>query len=250
MDIQNWDTMGGDGSGGGPTGIPDPNNPGYDTAGWPLADQSSYPVGGEPGRVAHPSAPTPPGGVPPAAPDPTPPPVPPPPPAPGPLSGILAPFREAAPAFPNEPAFVPPPAFSYADFKPPSVSDAFDDPGYQWERGQTLDALNRDAAAKGILNDSGTAQAFLNLGNNIASTRLGDVYNRAFQTYGMNRQNALDNYNTNYKTRYVDPYVFNRQSQILDPYQAAFAAWQQRGNWYNQTQGTAANAAINFGNMI
>jgi hypothetical protein len=237
----------------GPTGIPDPNRPGYDTAGYPLntssAPQTEYPGGTQDDPNTQP------------VPRPAPPPVDPGAPVPrdahqtgsaappvptgatgeggdtlggggGAAGGILAPFSEAAPVFNQQPAFTP------QTFKAPSIGEAFDDPSYQWQRDETLSGLNRWAAYKGTLNDSGTARAFLDLGNNIANQRLGDVWSRAFTEYQGN-EGALER-----------AYGMNRQSQYIDPYTAMFNSWRARAQDYLQNQGTAANAYLGFGNLV
>jgi hypothetical protein len=235
----------------GPTGIPDPQNPGFDTGGFPLdnnpgirteyptdpSDPNTLPVPAptapvatpDPGRVAHTPVPTTQGPGP--APGPTPPPAPPPT-GGDPLGGVLAPFSEAGPQFPKVDPFTP------LQFKAPSIQDAFDDKAWQWQRDQTLDSLNRAAAAKGTLNDSGTLRGFLDLGNNIANQRLGDVWSRANTEY-QNNEGALER-----------AYGANRQTQSIDPFTAAYNAWKQRGDWYLGNQGNATNALLGFGQLF
>jgi hypothetical protein len=232
----------------GPSGIPDPNNPGYDTAGYPLDtaptqkteypsgipdDQSTWPAPPpqsptappeDPGRVAHHGAGG--GGQPGGAGE-----TAPPPPTEPTGGGILAPFDEAAPVLKQQPAFSP------LTFKSPSIQDAFDDSAWQWQRDQTLDGLNRWAAFKGTANDSGTGRAFLDLGNNIANQRLGDVWSRAYTQYSADEGAA------------ERAYGMNRQSQYIDPYTALYNNWAQRGNWYYQNQGNATNALMSFASM-
>lgn len=66
------------------------------------------------------------------------------------------------------------------NFKAPSVDEALTDPGYQFRLGQGQDSLQRWAAAKGTLNDSGTAKALIDYGQNAASQEYANVWNRQF----------------------------------------------------------------------
>lgn len=139
----------------------------------------------------------------------------------------------------------PPPPFQYADYegaqpftyddwRAPSVEQAMQDPGYQFRVGQGVGALQRWAAAKGTLNDSGTAKALIDYGQNAGSQEYANVWNRDFNAYQTNRRGALDTHNVNegnrfnaYKTNRqgaVDTYNTNYQTQYVDPYKASYQA--------------------------
>lgn len=157
----------------------------------------------------------------------------------GPPGGWTPPTPNPLPTPPTEtpPGYTPPPAFSYADyipgdpFKAPSWEDAMKDPGYQFRTQAGEQALQNWAASRGTLNDSSTANALIDYGQNAASQEYGNAWNRAFNTWGaneglrentytMNRRNAVENYNTNYQTQYVDPYKITYQGwkdATLDP---------------------------------
>lgn len=120
--------------------------------------------------------------------------------------------------------------FSYQDWKAPSVDEILADPSLRFRQEQGEGALQRWAAARGTLNDSGTAKALIDYGQNSAAQEYQNVWNRnfntyntnrrnAFDTYSVNRQGALDAYNTNYRTQYVDPYT-NRSAMERDRYAA------------------------------
>lgn len=216
----------------GPTGVPDPQNPGYDTAGYPLQD----------GRTGPPTANVPPAnGVPVnGAPNTTQPPpgpvadpAPPPPPAPGPnpSSGALAAYSEPAPAFPTMPAY------AGTQFKAPTMADALNDPGAQarWQRGQ--ESLQNWAAARGTLNDTDTAKMLLDYGQNSEAQDYGNVYARQFGTWQGNENQAQQQYG------------INRQTQTIDPWTAAYNEWVQKGNFYLNNQGTVANTALGFARL-
>lgn len=110
------------------------------------------------------------------------------PPAPAPAGGTtgtapnLGPFNETFQAptmrpLPQTPTLKPAPQFS---FQAPTAESAMSDPGYQFRLGQGVNALQRWAAAKGTLNDSGTANALMDYGQNAASQEYQNVWNRDY----------------------------------------------------------------------
>jgi hypothetical protein len=166
---------------------------------------------------------------------------------------------------PNLPSYTPPPAFSYdaytaatpfsySDFVAPDPGDLANDPWTQYTLKSQQDAINKSAAAKGVLNTGGTindllqnaqaidSQGYQNLWNNklqTYSTNRGnafDTYNtnegNRFQDYATNRQNAVDTYNTNYQTQYKDPFNYKYQA-AQDTYNAAAHNFDQ-GQYYSQ----------------
>ena len=174
---------------------------------------------------------------------------------------------------PNLPQFVAPPPFShpdytqpdpwsYQDWTPPTIDEAINSPGYQFRLGQGTDALQKWAAARGTLNDSGTAKALMDYGQNAASQEYGNVWNRGLDQYRTNRGNALESYNlnelnrlntyrtnregalgtynTNYRTQHVDPYQFEytRQTDLWEPQMETWRE-QNRMNALGFTQGSS-----------
>ncbi len=132
-----------------------------------------------------------------------------------PWSGVFTPpTPQALPQAPqfNAPGYTPPPAFNYQDFKGPSVSEALNDPGYQFRLSQGQNALQNWAAARGTLNDSGTAKALTDYGQNAGSQEYQNVWNRDLNAYQTNRAGAVQQYNTNYQTQYQDPYTASYQA--------------------------------------
>lgn len=188
----------------------------------------------QPQRQADPPAPTPP----PPGPGPAPAPVA----APAPTAQSN-PGAQAAPGnIPNysaPPAYVKPPAFSYDPFNAPAPQDLLNDPSYQFEFGQGMQAIGAKNAALGTLNTGGTIKDFESYGQNLASTRYNDLWNRKASEYTLNRSNALDTYNTNYGTQYKDPYAINYQSQYVDPFAFGMqsAGLQQNNNQFNASLG-------------
>lgn len=173
---------------------------------------------------------------------------------------------------PNLPQYVKPPAFayddyasgapfSYADWQAPSPDQVLQDPSYLWRKGQGEDSLQRWAAAKGTLNDSGTATALMDYGQGAASQEYGNVYGREFDIYRTNRAGALDTYNvnegnrfrdymanrtgalsqynTNYQTQYTDPYAFDYQRET-DLFAPQMAEWEAGVDFRNLRYGTDA----------
>jgi hypothetical protein len=180
-----------------PDGIPDPNNPGYDTNGNPMGRTSPItathggttgsgaPAGTTAGNVGQPVAPTPTGGGP----------------GTGNYPALATSLFGAMPAIPH------PPAFDYAPFAPPSANDILtSDPGFAFREQQGLGALQNSAAARGVLNTGGTLKDLIDYGQNSASQEYGNAFNRALGGYVTNFGNALTKYNTNYGTQYLNPY--------------------------------------------
>lgn len=142
-------------------------------------------------------------------------------PTPGPAPTFGKPDVGTAPALPTTAPF------SYKEFQAPSVDDALNDPGYKFRLDQGNNALQNWAAARGTLNDSGTAKALLDYGQGAGSQEYENVWNRDFGAYKTGFTNALDAYTTNYKTQTYDPYEasFNAWSRgTVDPTLAGFGA--------------------------
>lgn len=127
---------------------------------------------------------------------------------------------------PDLPTFQAPQAF-----RAPSVDEALSDPSYVFRRNQGQGVLERSAAAKGVLNDSGTAHELIDYGQNAASQEYQNIWNRDYNAY-----------NTNYQTQYVDPYKFGTQ-RALDMNAPRTATWME-GNVNNRAR-YAAEVAWN-----
>ncbi len=130
-----------------------------------------------------------------------------------------------APSF-NAPGYTKPPAFQFDDFRAPSVDEALNDPSYQFRKSQGESSLQNWAAARGTLNDSGTAKALIDYGQGAASQEYQNVYNRDFNTWNANLGNARNTYAANYGSQYLDPYsiAFQGENAAFAPQMAGFQA--------------------------
>lgn len=135
------------------------------------------------------------------------------------------PFVPPTPQF-HPPSYTPPPAF-----KPPTIDDLMKAPGFQWRVGQGEDSLQRWAAAKGTLNDSGTAKALIDYGQGAASQEYQNEYNREYGTY-----------QTNYQTQYADPYMHNWDSAVQQNANDVLGYSTQAQAGQRQTENNYANA--------
>lgn len=73
-------------------------------------------------------------------------------------------------------------------FDPSNIQN---DPGYQFQLSEGLKALQRSAAARGELLGGGTLKAITQYGQGLAGTEFQNAYNRASNTFQLNRQNNL-----------------------------------------------------------
>jgi hypothetical protein len=74
-------------------------------------------------------------------------------------------------------------------FQAPTLAEAQQTPGFQFELGTGVDALDKSAAASGNLFSGTQGTALEQYGTGLADTTYNDAYNRALQTY-------MTNYNT------------------------------------------------------
>lgn len=89
--------------------------------------------------------------------------------------------------------FIPPtPTFTPPTFTPPTADEALQDPGYAFRLDQGNKQLQNWAAAKGTLNDSSTANALQDYGQNAASQEYQNVWGRNFNAYGANLKSWED----------------------------------------------------------
>lgn len=122
-------------------------------------------------------------------------------------------------------------------FQAPTADQAKQDPGYQFGLDQGVNALDNSAAARGDLLSGNTARAITQFGNDYASTKYGDVYNR-----------ALNNYTTNYNTyQQQQANTYNRLAAMAGLGQTAT---QQLGNAGQSAASTIANINLGTGSQV
>lgn len=159
--------------------------------------------------------------------------------APGDFSSYLNQYQ-----MPTLPQFKGPPipqapAFSYADFKAPTLDEAKGQPGYQFGVNEGLQALQQSAASKGLLRTGGTLKDIQQYGQNAATQNYGNVLNQDLGIYNTNRAGAVQQYNTNYQTQYSDPY----KAQFAEA-QAEYAP--QLLQYQQQAQNAEQNAQFGY----
>lgn len=130
-----------------------------------------------------------------------------------PFLGTFTPPTAQYPLVPNTPVFTPPGYTPPPAFEAPTGAEVLSDPGYQFSVDEGRHAIEAGKAAAGTLNTGGTLKDILAWGQNYATTRYGDVYNR-----------KRDIYDTNYKTQYLDPYGFAYKG-ALDSFAPSMTAY-------------------------
>ena len=110
----------------------------------------------------------------------------------------------------DEAIFAPIPEFTFKAFNAPTAEDAQNEAGYKFRLDSGTDALQRSAAAKGVLRTGGTLKDVLSYGQNFATQEYNNVYERALKSYGAYYQGEKDRY------------------------APRFAEWQMGANWAKQ----------------
>ena len=119
------------------------------------------------------------------------------------------------------PVFTPPPAFEAPEFTMPQPGD---DPSYDFRLNQGLDAAQRSAAARGVLNSGGTIRDLQDYAQGFASQEYANTFDRAMRAYEARYKGAFDEWSSKYgisrdvyQSMY-DPWALNAQQSL--------AAWQ------------------------
>jgi hypothetical protein len=86
------------------------------------------------------------------------------------------------------------PQFNAPQFSAPTFEQAQNEPGYQFRLNAGTDALNRSAAARGVLRTGGTLKDITEYGQNFGAQEYKSVFDRAMQQYGTKYQAAKDTY--------------------------------------------------------
>lgn len=168
------------------------------------------------------------------------------PPAPVNLGGPL-PGLPATPEY-TPPGYTPPPAFAFRDFAPPDAETVKSRPGYEFRRKEGERSILNDRAHSGLLNTGSTLKDLVNYGEDYATNEYGNEWNRAATEYGMDRGNAVDTYNTNYRTQYQDPYQISRQGALdaFAPKMVGYSTQAAAGQRQNELDWSHAFDLSNF----
>ena len=84
-----------------------------------------------------------------------------------------------------------------AAFQAPTLADAQNNPGYQFNLQQGLGALGNQSTTNGQFGGGNEGQALVNYAQNAATNNYQQVYNNALNSYNTNAQTGLNAYNTN-----------------------------------------------------
>jgi hypothetical protein len=86
------------------------------------------------------------------------------------------------------------PQFNAAKFRAPSAQEVLTDPGYMFRLQTGTDAMEKSAAARGVLRTGGTLKDLIQYGQNFATQEYQNVYDRALKSHGANYQIEKDAY--------------------------------------------------------
>lgn len=118
---------------------------------------------------------------------------------------------------PGAPIFTPP------VFNRPTMEDAYNEPGYQFRVNAGNQALERSAAARGVLRTGGTLKDLVEYGQNFAAQEYGQVFNRALSSYDRQYQGARDAF---------APQMARYQAQVNAEQARALAGYQREWDAY------------------
>lgn len=132
-----------------------------------------------------------------------------------------------------------------APFQAPTGESILNDPSYQFRRDETLGGLASTRAAQGLYNSGGTVYDLGKLASNFASQEYGNMFNRDFNLWNANWNNALSKYNAQAGSSNE---VYNRANQQYQLARDIFYANQQNpySKLFNVAQ-LGANTAANAG---
>lgn len=120
------------------------------------------------------------------------------------------------------------------NFQAPTLEQAEQTPGYQFQLQTGANAIDANAAATGNLMSGNTGKSLEDYGQGLASTDYGNLYNQALQTY-MTNYNVWNNDTNN---------QFNRDATVAGMGQNAAG---QEGQLGQQAAGTMANVDLTGG---
>jgi hypothetical protein len=115
------------------------------------------------------------------------------------------------------------PGFEAPEFMPPDYEEALNEPGYRFRLDESIKALERSAAARGVLRGGGTLSGITERAGNMASAEYANVWNRALQRHQETYRGARDEYL---------PDLLEWQTQTAGMQRAADMAWQRAWDAY------------------
>jgi hypothetical protein len=115
------------------------------------------------------------------------------------------------------------PRLDLPKFDAPTFDAAKNEPGYAFRSQAGQDALQRSAAAKGMLRTGGTLKDLMEYGQNFASQEYSNVFNRAMQSYSLGNERLKDMF---------APQMQEWQMQSQAEIQRALAAFQREWQLY------------------
>ncbi len=118
------------------------------------------------------------------------------------------------------------PVFAPAPFVAPTAADAMNSPGYQFRLETGEQAVERSAAAKGLLRTGGTFKDIMDYGKNFAQGEYNSDFNNALQGYEANYQGQKDSF---------APKLAQWQLQSQAQMQAILAQYQRQWDIYSFT---------------
>jgi len=85
--------------------------------------------------------------------------------------------------------------FAQSSYKPFTMGDFYNDPGYQFQLAEGQKALERSAAAKGMLGSGATMKDAMRFGQGLASQEYGKAYDRYTNDFNMRNNDTTTRFN-------------------------------------------------------
>lgn len=124
------------------------------------------------------------------------------------------------------------PKFNGPQFTAPTLEQAQNSPGYQFRLQSGQQALERSAAARGVLRTGGTLTDLIQYGQNFGQQEYGNTFNQALSAYDRQYQGAKDAY---------APSLSEWQTRAQAEMAAALAQYQREWDIYTYRPGGGGN---------
>ncbi len=132
------------------------------------------------------------------------------------------------------------PSFHALQFKTPTFAEAQQDPGYQFRLDAGRQALERSAAARGLLRTGGTLKDIAEYGQKYGAQEYADVFNRALQAQQANEHGREAEFAPQF-AQYNNQFGAE-QARGLAGFQRAFDVYQSGLNANQNREGMIFNA--------